>query len=132
MSNTPLFDIHGKNAIITGGALGIGFGIARRYVEAGANIVLVDQDSAALNRAVAALSGVGRAISVTLDVSADDAGSRAISACVGAFGGLDVLVNNAGIYPQNEIAGAAVFLAAPASSCMTGASMVIDGGMLLT
>ena len=41
--NNP-FDISGKNAIITGGAMGIGFGIARRFIEAGANVLITDID----------------------------------------------------------------------------------------
>lgn len=96
----PLFNLEGQSAIVTGAALGIGFGIARRFVEAGANVLLADADANAVDQAARALHGPGRAVPLVLDVSADDAGPRAVSAAVGAFGRLDVLVNNAGIYPQ--------------------------------
>ncbi|MFY9442846.1 MAG: SDR family NAD(P)-dependent oxidoreductase, partial [Bacillota bacterium] len=49
MSNP--FDISGKNAIVTGGAMGIGFGIAKRFVWAGANVVIADIDAKAAEAA---------------------------------------------------------------------------------
>ncbi len=97
--NNP-FDISGKNAIITGGAMGIGFSIARRFIEAGANVLITDIDEKALESAAGRLpSGPGRAAVMPVDVSQDDAGERMVEKCVAEFGSLDILVNNAGIFP---------------------------------
>src|SRR5262245_44049676 len=87
--------LDGKVAIVTGGARGIGFAIAKRYVEDGAAVVIgdVDRDGA---RAAASLDD-RRCRFVPTDVgSADDAGRLIAETCT-AFGGVDVLVNNAGI-----------------------------------
>jgi 2-deoxy-D-gluconate 3-dehydrogenase len=101
MSNWGPFDLTGKNAVVTGGAMGIGFGIARRFVEAGANVLITDLDEAAAAKAAGSLEGgPGRAIDVRVDVSDDDAPEAIVARTVGAFGSLDILVNNAGIYPQ--------------------------------
>lgn len=100
-ATTPfeVFDIRGKVAAVTGGAMGIGFGIVRRFVEAGADVLIADRDAAAAEAAVGRLRGPGRAVATGIDVSADDAGDQLVTRAVEAFGGLDILVNNAGIYP---------------------------------
>lgn len=98
--NNP-FDITGKNAIVTGGAKGIGFGIARRFVWAGANVVIADIDLEAAEKAVKKLSeGPGRAVAMQVDVSQPDAGQKMVQKCVDEFGSVDILVNNAGIFPN--------------------------------
>jgi 2-deoxy-D-gluconate 3-dehydrogenase len=99
---TPLFDVANKNVIITGGAMGIGFGIARRFVEAGANVLLADLDAKTAEKAAAELSAMkkGKAVAFAVDIAATDAGLKTSEACVRAFGSIDVLINNAGIYPQ--------------------------------
>lgn len=95
------FEVSGKNVVITGGAMGIGFGIAQRFVEGGANVLLVDLDEAALRRAQDQLSrGPGKVATLRSDIGEDGAGERAVAMCTQKFGGVDVLVNNAGIYPQ--------------------------------
>jgi 2-deoxy-D-gluconate 3-dehydrogenase len=95
------FDLTGKNAVVTGGAMGIGFGIARRYVEAGANVLIGDLDSAAAKEAASKLEGgPGKAIAMAADVSDVGAGPVLVDRCVDALGSLDIFVNNAGIYPQ--------------------------------
>ena len=98
------FDLTGKNAIVTGGAMGIGFGIARRYIEAGANVLIGDLNSAAAQGAVTKLAGgPGRAISMAADVSDVETGPALVNRCVEEFGSLDIFVNNAGIYPQSPM-----------------------------
>ncbi|HVC99877.1 MAG TPA: SDR family oxidoreductase [Candidatus Dormibacteraeota bacterium] len=95
------FSLAGKNALITGAAMGIGFGIAKRFIEAGANVVvadLVDPTSAADK-----LDAPGRAVGVALDVSDDNSCQLAVDRCVSAFGSIDILVNVAGIYPMSPV-----------------------------
>jgi len=94
------FDLSGKNAAITGGAMGIGFGIAQRFVDAGARVLIADIDGAAAEAAAGKLDpGAGRAAATRADVADPRAGEEIVAACVRQFGSLDILVNNAGIYP---------------------------------
>ncbi len=94
------FDLTGKNAIVTGGAMGIGFGIVKRFVEAGANVLIVDIDDKTAEAVAGTLKGgPGKAISMRADMAELDIGERIVNRCVEEFGSVDVLVNNAGIYP---------------------------------
>lgn len=93
------FDIAGKNVIVTGAASGIGFGIAKLFVDGGANVLLADLDGHAASSAAAQLTGPGRSISMGVNVADPQAGKQMVDLCVAEFGSLDVLVNNAGIYP---------------------------------
>jgi len=98
------FGIEGRRVVVTGAAMGIGFGIARRFVEGGADVLLVDLDEGALAGAADRLrGGNGKVEVLAVDVSADDAGDRVVVAAREALGGVDVLVNNAGIFPQTPI-----------------------------
>jgi 2-dehydro-3-deoxy-D-gluconate 5-dehydrogenase len=103
---TTLIDLSGKTAIVTGGAAGIGRGIAERLHEAGASVVVADLDREAAESTAALLEGrrEGSALAVRTDVA--DAGSVAgmVEATVSRFGGVDVLVNNAGIFPFAALA----------------------------
>lgn len=95
------FDIRGKRTIVTGAAMGIGFGIARRFVEAGAHVLAADRDEAALASAAKRLEGgPGRFVPAPCDVAQEGAGAELVRRALAAFGGVDVLVNNAGIFPQ--------------------------------
>ncbi len=90
----------GRIAFITGGAGGIGRASAQRLAREGACVVLADIDREALDRAVADLRGVyGRdsATGVLCDVTDEAAVGEALAATALAFGGLDILVSNAGI-----------------------------------
>lgn len=102
MGTSP-FDIAGKSAIVTGGAMGIGFGVVRRYVEAGANVLVADLDGDLAAEKTAELEGPGKTASVAIDVAAPGAGERLVDECVSQFGSVDILVNNAGIYPQTPM-----------------------------
>lgn len=87
--------LRGKRVLITGGAGGIGTASARRFLEEGARVVVLDRDDAALRRIgrrLPALSGAIRA-----DVSDPDDVARAFEELDDLAGGLDVLINNAGI-----------------------------------
>lgn len=95
------FDIRGKNVIVTGGAMGIGFGIVDRFVEGGANVLIADIDADAAEAAAGKLTGYpGRVVAAKVDIADPSSGEALIARCVEVFGSVDVLVNNAGIYPQ--------------------------------
>ncbi|MBI3103445.1 SDR family oxidoreductase [Candidatus Daviesbacteria bacterium] len=101
ISINQVINLSGKTAIVTGGALGIGFGIALRLAEAGANVVIADFKEAEAQKSVQNLNSKGwKAISAKVDVSNEDDVKSMVEACVSEFGGLDILVNNAGIYPS--------------------------------
>lgn len=92
-----LFDVDGKVALVTGAGRGIGLAVAQVLHARGARIVLVDADSGSLQR-VAADFGAG-ALPVVADVR-DRAAMRAVvDEAVAHFGGLDVVVANAGVSP---------------------------------
>src|SRR3954467_10764738 len=88
-----VFELSGRKALVTGGAQGLGEGMARALANAGAQVMIADiQDGAAVAKEL----GEGHA-ATTLDVSSDDAWEAAVSHTVETLGGLDILVNNAGI-----------------------------------
>jgi 2-deoxy-D-gluconate 3-dehydrogenase len=97
------FDLGGKSAIVTGGAMGIGLGIVTRFVEAGGNLLIADLDGDLAAERAAALDGPGKAASMAIDVAAPEAGQRLVDECVARFGSVDILVNNAGIYPMTPM-----------------------------
>lgn len=87
----------GRHAIVTGGARGIGLAIARRYLAAGASVALWDLDALALAHAMETLAPFGKAASAVVDVREEDQIARAAAQSQERFGGIDVLVNNAGV-----------------------------------
>jgi len=89
-------NLSGKVAIVTGGAMGIGFAIASRLAEAGAKVLVADKDAAAASAAAEKLGGIAFAVDVSDEAQVDAMVARAVS----EFGGVDILVNNAGIYPM--------------------------------
>jgi 2-deoxy-D-gluconate 3-dehydrogenase len=98
-----LLDLTGRVAVVTGGAMGIGYGIARRLREAGATVVIADRDEAAAREAVVRLGESCEAIIV--DVSDEAAIEHLFGAVSAAHGGVDILVNNAGVYPMTPVLG---------------------------
>jgi len=87
--------LEGRTAVITGGAQGLGRAIAERFVAEGARVVLGDVDLAAAESTAAEL-GEGRALAVRCDVTSESE-MEALVAAAGTFGGVDVMVNNAGV-----------------------------------
>jgi 3-oxoacyl-[acyl-carrier protein] reductase len=85
----------GKSAVVTGGAQGIGLEIARLFVEHGARVVIADLDAERIAAAVAELGDA--AVGAVCDVTDEESVASAVERAVGAFGALDVWVNNAGI-----------------------------------
>lgn len=101
MEVSKLLDLNGKVAIVTGGAAGIGLGIASRLAEAGASVVIADLDEGKAQESAQSLSGKGwKALGVGCDVSNEEQVKSLIEEAVNNFGSLNILVNNAGIYPS--------------------------------
>ena len=87
----------GKTAFITGGAIGFGRAFARALVAEGASVVIADVDLDAATATAAELDGSGaRALAVRCDVAMEDEVDAAVAAAVARFGGIDILINNAG------------------------------------
>jgi 3-hydroxybutyrate dehydrogenase len=84
--------------MVTGAASGIGKEIAFTYAREGANVAIADLDRKAAEAAAAEIkAGGGKAIGVAMDVADEEAVNAGIAAVVRAFGGIDILVSNAGI-----------------------------------
>ncbi|WP_214401334.1 SDR family NAD(P)-dependent oxidoreductase [Pseudonocardia lacus] len=88
------FDLAGKRALVTGGARGLGAGMAQALTAAGARVMIADVLKDVGEQTAAGLQGGGF---VELDVTDDAAWENAVAHTVRELGGLDVLVNNAGI-----------------------------------
>ncbi len=92
--------LDGQVAIVTGGAQGIGFGIATVLRAEGANVVVADVDDAAAMAAASALSGDGEhAFAIHTDVTDRDSVAQMAAAAVQRWGRIDILAANAGIFP---------------------------------
>jgi 2-deoxy-D-gluconate 3-dehydrogenase len=103
--NSTLLNLSGKTAIVTGGALGIGFGIAYRLAEAGANVVIANRNQQEAQQAVENLKSRGwSALAIATDVSIEDQVKNLVQQTVSAFGEINILVNNAGIFPSVPLA----------------------------
>lgn len=118
--------IANKVAIITGAARGMGRATAERFAREGAKLVLNDRDQAPLDELVQALKANGAdVIGVAGDVASEADIKRLMQDTVAAYGGIDILVANAGIIPEADLASATVD--------MWDHTMAVDGrGMFLS
>ena len=87
-------DLNGKAAIVTGAGRGLGRAMARGLAEAGAQVALVELDKDVLNEAVAEIGG--DCVGIAADVSKPVEGLRIVEETRKVFGGIHILVNNAG------------------------------------
>ena len=94
-------DLNNRNAIVTGGARGIGLSIATRLLKSGANVSIWDVDAAALAEATEELKSLGTLHTAVVDVTRTDSTEAGAASSLQAFGKLDILVNNAGIAGAN-------------------------------
>lgn len=92
--------LKGKSALVTGGAQGFGLGIAQAFLREGARVAVLDINGEKAEQAAEAL-GEG-AIAVTCDVGRAQSVDSAVAEVLGAFGKLDIVVNNAGISHRNQ------------------------------
>jgi NAD(P)-dependent dehydrogenase (short-subunit alcohol dehydrogenase family) len=88
----------GKTAIVTGGAQGIGRGIAEVFLDEGAAVAIVDRDAQTAQRTAEELASHGRVVAVEADVSDEPSVERAVEQVVAELGALHVLVNNAAVF----------------------------------
>jgi NAD(P)-dependent dehydrogenase (short-subunit alcohol dehydrogenase family) len=87
--------LDGRRAIVTGAASGIGAAIAQSLSESGALVLLTDRNAAGLQTVAASLAGPSA--QAVIDFIDDDAGVRVVNAAVEAFGGVDIVINCAGV-----------------------------------
>ena len=95
-------DLTGQNAIVTGGARGIGLAIARRLLNSGARVSLWDKDESALAAAGSALNAGEALMTQPVDVTSPSETESAAKATRARLGGLQIVVNNAGIAGVNR------------------------------
>ena len=99
-SLADLVSLEGRTAVVTGGAAGIGKAIATRFAEAGAHVTIADLDLDAAERTA---EGLKLATAVPLDASNSKQNMDVADQVVAEHGRLDIWVNNAGIYPFNDL-----------------------------
>jgi 3-oxoacyl-[acyl-carrier protein] reductase len=90
-------DCSGRNAVVTGGAQGIGYAVAARLLASGAKVALWDRDETLLQEAAGKLGGAGRVTTVPFEQAEAASVDGAVRRTLEAMGRIDILVNNAGI-----------------------------------
>ncbi len=97
---STVIDLNGRGAVVTGGARGIGFAIAQRFIASGASVSLWDMDAAAIDAAKQQLGA--KAHGHVVDIVDDADVAKAVTATEKTLGKIDILVNNAGITGPNK------------------------------
>src|SRR5262249_30496523 len=98
---TNKIDLNSRNAVVTGGAQGIGRAIVERFLDSGASVAIWDRDIDLAKRTANELQNRGKAAPVAVDVTDYSAVERARDDTIKALGRIDILVNNAGIAGPN-------------------------------
>ncbi len=93
----------GKVALVTGAAGGIGSAITRRFIAEGARVAAADLTVEAINARFGSSIPADHLLACVLDVTSEDSCRNAIDAIVAKWGRVDILINNAGIYPMSAI-----------------------------
>ena len=104
MAGSTTFDYAGESAVVTGSTKGIGRGIAAGLVAADANVVVNARTDADVADAVAELDelGAGEVTGVTADMADPADIERLVESAIDAFGEIDLLVNNAAVWPRED------------------------------
>jgi 3-hydroxybutyrate dehydrogenase len=118
--------LDGKVALITGAASGIGYAIAKRFLEAGGRAVIADLSDDAARRAAGTLGSTTSAIAVGMDVAIEDQVNAGVERAIAAFGRIDILVSNAGIQVVHPVD------AFPFSEWKRMLAIHLDGAFLTT
>ena len=101
---TRLLDLTGKVAIVTGSASGMGRETARYFAAAGASVIVADRDEAPAQAVAVELRDSGaKALAVRVDIADEASVIGLMERTVAAFGGLDILVNNAAIQDRAKL-----------------------------
>lgn len=119
-------NLDGKVAIVTGAASGIGYAIARRYVQAGGRVVIADIKMDQAEKAARELGGPDKIIAIEMDVTSEEAVNAGVEKTVSTFGTVDILVSNAGVqivHPLHEF---------PFSEWKKMLAIHLDGAFLTT
>ncbi|MBT3552864.1 MAG: SDR family oxidoreductase [Rhodospirillaceae bacterium] len=99
-----VIDLSGRCAVVTGGATGLGYAIAERFLASGANVCIWDLNQDAIDGALVSLNGLGNGGAATgqiCDISDPGAVEMAANTSHSELGAIDILVNNAGISGPN-------------------------------
>ena len=96
------YDLKGRRAVVTGAAHGFGRAITERFLDSGASVALWDLDADESAKAARELGARGRVLTQAVDVSDLAQVEAAAAATAAAFGGIDILVANAGIAGPNH------------------------------
>ncbi len=92
-----MMNLSGKRVLVTGGTRGIGLATARAFLKAGARVALNGSSVSSVNRAVSELRGQGEIVPTPGNLANVDDCKSTVTAAIAGLGGLDVLVNNAGV-----------------------------------
>jgi len=100
-----LISLHGRSAVVTGGAVGLGRAIAQRLAEAGASVLVGDVDEAGAAATAAAIGAAYDVVAAATRLDVADGGSvtAAADAAMADLGGIDIWVNNAGVFPSTPV-----------------------------
>lgn len=99
--------LEGKKAIVTGGGLGIGEGIVRKFIDEGAKVLIFEINKENGEKVASSLPEHS-AVNYTGDVTSESDWEQAVKTCIERLGGLDIVVNNAGVVHRSAVSLASI------------------------